>query len=228
MEEAYAAADSGISQWRRDVTQSAGHDMQRYLQELGRERAHLADLRADLTGVSSLVEGATQLRHDGEQLAQAFHTSVGLADERAQAVARARDELISQRDAHHEALKHEIQELEGQRRAAEERRIEAEKLLSAYHDRLGLAISHQGPKTVRMAFSLIQKAAPEQEFAFTLSLTEVDGCFNVSDCVPMVPEFNDLLAELKLNSTRSSALPRFVCSMRRAFVRWTSSGQEKA
>jgi hypothetical protein len=228
--EAYAAAESRISQWRRDSTHSVGSELQRGLRELGRERAQLTDLRSEVAGAHNSVETATQLHADSELVAEAVHTSVAAADERAQALARTRDELLQQRDVHLEALRREEQEIATQRQTAEERQAEAERLLNTYRDRLGFAITREAPQTVRMTFSLLDKADPAREFAFILGIAqgEEHAAYEVSNCVPMVPELRGLLADLNHCPESAVALPRFVCSMRKAFFQVAACTQPTA
>jgi len=228
-DEAYAAAESRASQWRRDLTQSVGSEMQRGLRELCRERAHLVDLQADLAAACSNVEAAKQMHADGEQLVEAASCEREAASERSEALTRARDELLRTRDANLEALKLEESEAKRHREEAEGRRAQAEKLLNTYRDRLGFSITREAPHTVRMTFYL-DKADPERAFGFTLGLaSEEEGTgYNVHDCVPVVPELPALLADLNNNVDSVVALPRFVCSMRRAFLKLVCPAQHKA
>jgi len=219
MEENYSAAQSLLTQWRRDLTQSVGSEAQRSLRELCRERSQLADLRADLTGTKGLVDAAVKLHEDGEKLAETIEKAAAMRREQSEAVACKRDEFISQRDAHMDALRHESEEVEMQKKTRAQRQREIAKLLGTYHDRLGLTITRHAPQTVRMVFSFIDASDPAREFAFLLGLSE-SGCnahYEVRECLPSVPELPALLAELNSNVDAPSALPRFVCCMRRAF-----------
>merc|ERR1719454_735077 len=90
-------------------------------------------------------------------------------------------------------------------------------LLRTYKDRLGLDISRVAPETVRMAFSLLDERDPSREFSFVLGLSK--DCYHVKDCALVVPELNKLLEELNNACCSVSALPRFVCSMRRCFLK---------
>jgi len=74
---------------------------------------------------------------------------------------------------------------------------------------------------VRMTFSLLDAADPAREFAFTLGLAqgEEKAAYDVYNCAPMVPELRGLLAELNHKPDSAVALPRFICSMRKAFLK---------
>jgi hypothetical protein len=228
MDVPYAAAESRLLQWRRDLTQTVGTEFQRSLRELCREHAQLTDLHTDLEGARSLAESALQDHADGERLVESNRSSLDAASERAQALARTRDELYQQRDSHLEALRREQQETEQQSVTMKDRVGEAEKLLNTYKDRLGLAITREAPQTVRMSFSLIDKDDAMREFAFSLGLGEIGESYEVRDCEPKVPELPSLLAELNSAAESRTALPRFVCSMRRAFLKRASSSDHKA
>jgi hypothetical protein len=166
---------------------------------------------------------------EGEQIAEAVQNSTAAAAERTKAIARMRDELLRQRDAHLEALCHEEGEMKRQREAAEERELQATRLLNTYRERLGFAITRDAAQTVRMTF-LLDEADPNREFAFTLGVASAEGesGYVVHDCRPAVPELESLLVDLNNDVESPVALPRFVCSMRRAFLRLSRCGQEKA
>merc|ERR1711964_423075 len=93
--------------------------------------------------------------------------------------------------------------------------------MGTYKDRLGLAITRVAPQTVRMAFPLLDESNPQREFFFTLGLASGKSSheYCVFECDPDAPELPKLLEELNVNAASATALPRFVCSMRRAFLK---------
>lgn len=223
-EDLYGDAQARVAQWRKDSVSAASFDAQQGIRELCHERAHLKDLQADLAGVRGLVETASQLQGGGARLMEVLHSSTQAAGSRAQAVAAVKDELQELVGTHHQQMQQEDLRIAQQQDAAAAQHEEALKLLATYKERLGLSISRVAPQTVRMAFSLLDKCEPDREFVFTLGLgdSETDKSsdgYHVCECVPRVPELQQLLAELNLNASSATALPRFVCSIRRAFLK---------
>jgi len=230
-EEMYGDAHARLSQWRKNLAISASLEAEQGLRELGHERAHLKDLQADVSGLQGLVMAASQLQAGGARLAEVVKCSSEAADSRALAMGRACDDLHKL----NEKRKHEVQEVECQiaqkQQAADAHHTEALKLLATYSDRLGLEISRVAPQTVRMAFSLLDECDAEREFSFTLGLAEagkvanhpasgkISEAYRVIECVPHVVELPQLLAELNGHADAVTALPRFVCSMRRGFLK---------
>jgi hypothetical protein len=228
MDEIYANAGSWVSQWRKETIHSVGSEIQHGLRELQRERAQLVDLCSDLEGGRDLVEAASTLHVEGRQLAESARDSAEAAAEKSRALARARDEFLQQRDINIAALQQESSEMETEQAAMQVRYAEAEKLLCTYRERLGLAITREAAHTVRMSFSLLDQADPQHECAFTLGLGEQGAAsYDVRYCSPMVPELPELLAELNSQVEVHTALPRFVCSMRRAFAKLCRPIQQK-
>lgn len=206
---------------------SSSFEAQQGLRELCHERDHLKELRADLAGVQCLVQAASQLQAGGVRLAEVVYTSAEAASSRARAVAHACDELHEE----YRTLAHTRQQEERdsalQQEVADTQHAEALKLLGTYGDRLGLAISRVAPNTLRMAFTCIDKNNPDGEFYFTLGLasleqgmpgTPKEEAYCVCECVPQVLELPKLLAELNAEASCATALPRFVCCMRRSFI----------
>lgn len=215
----YGDAQARVVQWRKDVVSAATFDAQQGLRELCHERAHLKDLQADLAGVQGLVETASQLQAGGARLVEVLHSSSKAAGSRAQAIAAVKDELQELVKTHEEQIEKEELSIAQQHEVAEAQHEEALKLLATYKERLGLSITRVAPQTVRMALSLLDKSEPDREFVFTLGLSDSDtNGYHVCECVPQVPELPDLLCELNANACSATALPRFVCSMRRAFL----------
>jgi len=215
--ETYGDASARLMQWRKNLVSSATFEARQGLRELIHEREDLKDLQADLKGLNGLVEAASQLHAGGSRLAEVVHQSNEAASVRASALEGVCRDL-------QQAADKKIQE------AAEVEQARAEKdheaavmheqalaLLRTYKDRLGLDISRVAPETVRMAFSLLDERDPSREFSFVLGLSK--DCYYVRDCAPVVPELNKLLEELNNAYCSVSALPRFVCSMRRCFLK---------
>jgi len=215
----YAAAESQMGRWRRDLIGSIGFEAQTGIEELARERRHLADLQADLENTRSMVEAAKRLDANGRRMAACLSDSEQAASERAETVANALDKLDEQKSTHELELQHERHILEEQRCEAEERHEEALRMLSTYWSRLGLSLSREAPQLIRASFIFIDPEEPAREFAFTLGLAE-DGTssYKVQDCLPQIPKLDELLAELNKDSQSRAALPRFLCGMRKAFA----------
>jgi len=227
----YADAHARLAQWRKDLAMSATFEAQQGLRELSHEREHLKDLRADVGGLQGLVEAASQLQAGGARLAEVVHCSNESAGSRALAIGRVCDDLHEL----HQTRKHEVQQVEcnnaQKQQLADAQHAEALTLLGTYRDRLGLAISRVAPQTVRMAFSFLDECDAGRQFSFTLGLGELGGVtrefssaktsdgYCVIECVPHVPELPQLLAELNAHAASVTALPRFVCSMRRGFLK---------
>lgn len=226
-EDAYGDAQARVAQWRKDLVSSAGFDAQQGLRDLCYERAHLKDLQADLSGVQGLVETASQLQAGGARLVEVLHSSSNAAGSRSQAVVAVKEELNALVNSHHEQIQKEDLNIAQQQDVADAQHEEALKLLATYKERLGLSITRVAPQTVRMAFSLLDECEPEREFVFTLGLGDVeaekssDG-YHVCECVPHVSDLQALVTELNANASSATALPRFVCSMRRAFLKLSS------
>jgi hypothetical protein len=221
-EEVYADAQARVAQWRKDVVNSASFEAQQGLRELCHEREQLNDLRADLASVQGLVEAASQLQAGGARLAEVVNSSTDAAATRAAGVARVRDELHELCETRKQELQQEELRILEQRAAADAQHAEALKLLGVYKDRLGMQITRVAPQTVRMAFCLIDQSDPQREFSFTLGLANFEekaaDAYSVQECIPDVPDLPKLLANLNADASSSTALPRFVCNIRRAFV----------
>lgn len=214
----YADSQERLTQWRRNLAGSARFEAQLGLRELQHEREHLQDLRTDLAGVRTLVEAASQLEAGGARLAEVVQSSSDAASSRAQSMARIRDELNDSCELHKQKLKEVEQTISEQQVVADAHHAKALKLLGTYGDRLGLAITRVAPQTVRMAFSLLDQFEPGREFSFSLGLADAKG-YRVIECVPHVPELSRLLEDLNANAATATSLPRFVCGMRRAFLK---------
>jgi len=170
------------------------------------------------------VEAASQLQAGGARLADVLQSSAEAAGSRAKVLARVNDELRELAETHKLQLEEEERKNSQQQEVADTQHEEALKMLATYRERLGLAIARVSPQTVRMTFSLLDACQPEREFAFELGLGAADAVKNseaycVAECAPHVPELGKLLEELNMHASTATALPRFVCSMRRAFLK---------
>lgn len=230
-EDLYADAKMRLSQWRKDLVGSASFEAQQGIRELCHERDHLRDLQTDLAGIQGLVEAASQLQAGGSRLVEVVQSSSEATSSRAQAMSRICDELRKSCEVHKQELVEEDRRIAQRQAAAEAHHTEALNLLGTYSERLGLAITRVAPQTVRMAFSLLDPCDVRREFFFILGLATLEGqscdSYAVQECKPHVPEVAQLLAQLNKDSDSATALPRFVCSMRRAFLK-SSTGACKA
>jgi len=217
-EDIYADSQARLTQWRKDLVSSAKFEAQQGLRDLQHEHEHVKDLRGDLAGVQGLVEAASHLQAGGARLAEVVNSSSEAAGSRAQAMTRICDELHESCEMHKQTLQKVEDNIAKQQAAAESHHAEALKLISTYRDRLGLAITRVAPQTVRMAFSLLDQCDPGREVFFILGLGDSEG-YRVSECVPHVPELKGLLEDLNADANNATSLPRFVCGMRRAFLK---------
>jgi hypothetical protein len=222
-EELYADAQAHVVQWRKDFLASAGFEAHQGIRELCHDREQLKDLQADLSSVQSLVQVASQLQAGGGRLAEVLQSSSALGTARSQAVARLTDDLRQSCVRCKQELQQGEYSTVQQRALSNAQHAEALKLFAIYEDRLGLMIRREAFQTVRMAFSLVDEADLDKEFWFTLRLgvSDEDAVkgYCVPTCTPYVPELAQLLAELNANSCSTAALPRFVCSMRKCFLK---------
>lgn len=231
-DQVYGDAQARLVRWRKDLLSTANFEAHQGIRELCHEQEHLKDLKSDLASVRELVEAASHLEAGGARLAEVVQNSAEASSTRAAALARLRDELNETSAAQGQELRQE-EEMIAQRQAiADTRHAEALKLVNTYKDRLGLAITREAPQTVRMAFSLLDGKDPCREFSFTLGLGGSDEkaseSYRVRNCVPQVPELAKLVNELNTNATSATALPRFVCSIRRAFIKTVEAGAARA
>jgi len=226
----YADAQARVVQWRKNVLASAGFDAHQGIRDLCHDREQLKDLQADLSGVQSLVQVASQLQACGGRLADVLQSSATSGTARAQAVAHIADGLRQSCDRCKQELQQEEHSTVQQQALSDAQHAEALKLLATYEDRLGLKIKREACQTVRMSFSLVDEADLDKEFWFTLRLGVSDEDtpegYCVPTCTPYVPELAQLLAELNANSSSTTALPRFVCSMRKCFLKLSKEARK--
>eukprot|EP00418_Pyrodinium_bahamense_P067108 CAMPEP_0179099440 /NCGR_PEP_ID=MMETSP0796-20121207/45875_1 /TAXON_ID=73915 /ORGANISM="Pyrodinium bahamense, Strain pbaha01" /LENGTH=253 /DNA_ID=CAMNT_0020797239 /DNA_START=40 /DNA_END=801 /DNA_ORIENTATION=+ len=216
LEEAFAAVHMRTAQWRKDSARAAQQELQHGVEELRRERAGLEALCTGLAGTEQLTEAARRVKAEGSRLAEAMRRSADAVAQRAEAALGARDQLREVQGLRHKELRCEEEALAEQRRLAEVQEAAIEGFLGLYRERLGLAVSRAAPRTVRLAFTLLDEADPAREFSLTLSIAEPQG-YCVLECCPQVPQVATLLEHLNCNADSPAALPTFVCGMRRAF-----------
>lgn len=221
--EVNADALARLVQWRKDTVAKARFEAQQGLCDLSHEQEQLKDLQKDLTNAQTLVQVASQLQAGGARLSEVLRSSAEAGMTRAQAAARINEDLRGAWEKRQEQLEQQRRSNAVQQAQADAQHEEALKLLAIYKDRLGLDITRAAPQTVRMSFSLLDEKDPNREFSFLLGLAASGGSANdnycLQNCVPSVPELTPLLKELNENAQLTSALPRFVCSMRRAFCK---------
>jgi len=216
-EEACSDYQARIAQWRKDTLNSANQEAQHGLRELIHERERLDDLRNDLSGIASELQEEQKLQEQCE----ASRSVTDAAAARAQVVLKAKHEFIVANQSLSEDLQQKERALFELRGDTDAQYADAERLLGLYRDRLGLSITRAAPRIVRFAFTRLDKADPAKDFAFTLGIADqqkTSQSYAVHDCSPQVPELPRLLEKLNKQCRESRwALPRFVCSMRRAF-----------
>lgn len=216
-EEVCADFQARIAQWRKDTVNLASQEAQHGLRELNNERERLDDLHNDLASITHELQDEQKLRE--QRVASRSITEAAAA--RADAARQTKQEYMiaehSLRD-HVQQEEHALFQLQGD---ADAQYADAQRLLGVYRDRLGFSITRAAPRTVRFAFTRLDKADPAKEFAFTLGLADQQKplrCYAVHDCSPKVPDLPRLVEKLNRQCSETRwALPRFVCSMRWAF-----------
>lgn len=229
MAEVNADALARVVQWRKDTVATARFEAQQGLSDLSHEKEHLKDLQKDLANAQTLVQMASQLQAGGVRLSEVLRSSSEAGITRAQAAARINEDLHHQCEKRQQQLEQERRSIARQQAQGDAQHEEALKLLAIYKERLGLDITRAAPQTVRMSFSLLDEKEPQREFYFLLGLAASDDSagdnYCVQNCVPNVPELTPLLKELNKDVQLTSALPRFVCQMRRAFLKVAKCAQ---
>jgi len=226
-EDLFADSRVRLTQWRKDLSHAASLEAQHKLHEACQEKEQLKDLQADLAGVQGLVAIATQLQAGGERFAEVLQKSSEAAGSRAEVAARICTQLTGLCEARREELRKIECENTRKLELADAQHSEALKLLNTYKERLGLEITRIAPQTVRMTFSLLDDRNLDREFAFTLGLEsrsavasgKTSDSYCVCSCEPEVPDVPRLLAILNADVQSRTALPQFVCSMRREFIK---------
>lgn len=216
-----------MSRWRKDFVLSVGREVSAKFEDLRQARRELSDLQTDLESIKESLEATRKLTVHGKRTAQALEASENSARERAHAIELAHAELQRQEQKHEQELREASRRSAAQTQEAKERHEEASKLISTYQHRLGLTIAREAPQTVKVSFAFLDKADPFREFSFILEASSsADGAssasFRVSDVTPEVPKVRELLLELNEGRNTRAALPRFLCSMRKAFQEVTN------
>jgi len=189
---------------------------QRGLQDILKEEDVVCDLQADLAAVEELTEAARSFREEGAKLGEAVLQCMKASGDRAEVVAQAKDILRSANEDYQKELEAEEQRLAEKKEASKVQQQNIDEFLQRYCRSLGLQISRVSAQTIRLTFTLIDKAEPQKEFSLVLGLSK-EG-YVASKCNPEVPELPRLLERLNQDSTSVSAVPQFVCGLRRAFM----------
>jgi len=224
LENVFAQSTSHVVQWRKERSQALQLEVQRAARELCAERAALQDLYADLKNTAHLTEAATKLREEGARCEEATRLAVEAAAERSRMALQARERLCQAHEACRQELKQENTSLAKQHQAIAAQEAEIDRFLTLYKDNLGFSIERVAPQTVRMAFTLIDERDPACEFSFVLGLAD-SRAYLVQECSPQVPQLKELVSRLNADVGAPTALPTFVCGMRRAFK---EAGRSKA
>jgi len=223
LDDILAAHDSQLAHWRRERLQALQAEVQKAACQLQQERLAVEDLTTELAATRQLAEEAAKLRAEGTWVLEAAREA---AEEAAKRRELARSTLAQLEDvsrARREELEVEEQVLKEQGATMAGRIEEINRFLCLFKDRLGLVLTRVAPQTVCVAFTLLSAAAPEKEFTFTLGLAAVGSLgpgYRVEDCRPALPKHQIERLLGRLNSagvSDTSALPAFVCAMRRAF-----------
>ncbi|CAK8988734.1 unnamed protein product [Durusdinium trenchii] len=217
LEEVCATSQMRVKQWRKERSQAMSAIAQRGLQEILKEEDVLEDLQADLATVEELTEAARGFREEGAQLGEAVLQCMKSAGDRAEVVTKAKEILRSAKADYQKELEAEEQRFAEQKEASRLQHLKIEAFLQRYSCCLGLEITRVCAQTIRLCFTLIDKADTSREFTLVLGLSK-EG-YVASNCNPEVPELPELLERLNEDSTNVAAVPRFVCGLRRAFAR---------
>jgi len=223
LDDVLADHDSRLAQWRKDRIQALQLEAQQAACELRRERVQLRDLEASLGATAQLTQEAAKVHAEGVRVSEAVREAAGAAAKRYEVAAQAREQLLTVEKARLEELKAEESALQKQDATIAARTKEISRFMGLYQDRLGLTLSRVAPQTVRVTFTLLNRSDPALEYAFTLGLSAPSGAglgYQVQACSPALPteQVESLLGRLNAaDAGEASALPAFVCGMRRAF-----------
>jgi len=223
LDDILAAHDGQLAQWRRDRLQSMQAEAQKAACQLRHERLALEDVATELAATRQLTEEAATVHAEGLRAMEAARQAAEEAAQRRELARCTRTRLEDVGRARREELEVEERVLQEQDTTMAARAEEINRFLCLFHDRLGLALSRVAPQTVRVAFTLLSTAAPEEECTFTLGLAAIGSKgqgYKVEASCPALPKHKmDMLLD-RLNAAEAndtSALPAFVCGMRRAF-----------
>lgn len=216
LEEVHANSLMFAAQWRKERVLALRLEASKGLEEIRRERQEIEDCKFDLATVEELTLVASRLRAEGAAVGQVLCQSVDEAKLRTQV---AEDIMCHLKEAHREKSQDALNQqavLEERGKASSCRLELLDSFLAMYRKRLGLTIDRDGAQTVKLVFTLLDKARPDREFSLTLSLADGQGYKSLC-CDPELPALKKLLDNLNEEPCASIALPKFMCSLRRAF-----------
>lgn len=218
LEEICTESQMRMAAWRKEHGLTLQQEVQHSLHGIRREQEAMQDLQADLAAVQELTEAAQRFRAEASGLGEAMIQSIEAGQRRAEVVTRTRDCLRGAHDACMQEVRQEQQRLQEWKEEAGSQLKDIDAFLSRYRRSLGFDISRVAPQTVRLCFTRLDKAEHCREFSLVLSLAERAEGYRARDCTPEVQELDLLLERLNRDPTAASALPAFVCGLRRAFL----------
>eukprot|EP00931_Biecheleriopsis_adriatica_P111065 TRINITY_DN85406_c0_g1_i1.p1 TRINITY_DN85406_c0_g1~~TRINITY_DN85406_c0_g1_i1.p1 ORF type:complete len:262 (-),score=71.47 TRINITY_DN85406_c0_g1_i1:36-821(-) len=217
LEETCTKSQMRTAQWRKEHSQSLQQEVQHGLHGIWREEEALQELEADLVAVQELTETARRFRAEASELGEVMLQSINAGQRRAEVATRTRDYLRGAQEKCLQEVRQEQQRLQEWKQDAGSQLKDIDAFLSRYSRSLGFEISRVAPQTVRLCFTLLDAAEPCREFSLVLSLAGGADGYGARDCSPKVPELDVLLERLNEDPSSASALPAFVCGLRRAF-----------
>lgn len=205
-----------LAQWRRDRQQALQAIAQQSMGEIKSGVSLLGELQTSLDGV---LAQRSEIESQHKETAEHSEAIKKLAEEthaRAQHEQHAKDAHLQHQVDMQDKARYEEEALQMQNLKAQSQQAAFDALFGLWRDNMGLDIQRLAPATVRVTFSFEE---PHRECGFTLAAGDT---FLVSDVTPALPE--SVVAALVncLNEgqhTTRTALPQFVCCMRRAFLR---------
>lgn len=219
LNEVLANHSDRLTQWRRERSQALHQEGHQVLRDFKAERRELDVLQGSARESAKLQGDAIKANARGEKLVRAVHEGLEAMSKRSEAAAQARDRFVDLEQRRVEELRRE-EEAHTERCGTAARRLaEVDHFLELFQERLGLELTRTAPQTVRFAFTLLDEADSSREFSFVLAAPD-GGEYEVSDCTPALPPRRLAALVARLNGGRpeaASALPVFVCCMRRAF-----------
>jgi len=208
-----------VHTWSKACEQEARQIMKRSLRELSNDISKLEDLRVELAEATEQVQAAEKLRSDSVRLGDDMRHSAESAAARAGVVAETKVRLDQARIDRQRAVAREDAFLAEQVRCMETQVSEVDQFLALYCNRLGLAIVPTGaPHEVRVTFSLLSDSDPLREAGLTLRIRADGGGYEATDCVPILPHLDSMLAKLNADAGGQFALPTFMCNLRQGFA----------
>ncbi|KAJ3290747.1 hypothetical protein HDU76_007365, partial [Blyttiomyces sp. JEL0837] len=182
-------------------------------QQMLKNQAKLAEMKRDIESVKSkILEINKHVENEKSQEMQAEKMVADLAEKKAD-----KERLKSTMAAEVELLSREVaMRKEGLRRRIEQREAHASKNypeMIFYEQKLAFKITSLKHGILKVSFTHINEKNWDQEFGFIVDVS-VDGKYEVTDCVPLLPNLSDLT--VFLNETRD--FYRFLKEMRKGFV----------